>query len=72
MAESEIARLRQQIAEEYRAAQAGLSGLASGTSKHTFITTRMERMGLYHEQIARLVGNEHEAAKLVAETLENL
>jgi hypothetical protein len=67
---SEVARLMQHIAQEYRAAQAGLSGLASGTAQHAFITARMEQMERYHEQVSALVGSE-QAARLLAETLEN-
>ena len=68
---SEIARLRQRIAEEYEAAMLGLSGLAYGTAKHAFITRRMEQMGTYHETLQHLVG-EQEAARMLAETLEAL
>jgi hypothetical protein len=39
---SEVARLLKQIREEYAAAQQGLSGLAYGTSRHAFITAKME------------------------------
>ncbi len=62
---SEIARLRQRIAEEYEAATRGLTGLAT----HQFITQRMEHIGTYHETLQHLVG-EQEAIRIVAETLE--
>ena len=62
---SDIARLRQRIAEEYEAATRGLTGFA----KHQFITQRMEHIGIYHETLQRLVG-EQEAVRIVAETLE--
>ena len=68
---SEIARLRQRIAEEYEAAARGLTGFASGSAKHQFITRRMERIDLYHETLQHLVG-EQEATRIVAETLETL
>ena len=67
---SEVARLMQQIAAEYMAAQAGLSGLASGTAQHAFITARLENMGRCHEQVSTLLGSE-QAARLLAETLEH-
>jgi hypothetical protein len=70
MSESEVARLRQRIAEEYQAAQMGLTGLASGVSKHAFITARMERMGQSFEQLSELVGSRQEAMKEVVEALE--
>lgn len=68
MAESEVARLRQRIIEEYEAAKRGLSGLASGVSHHTFITTRMENLGMIHEQLIELVGPD-EAITLMAQTI---
>jgi len=66
---SEIARLRQRIAEEYEAATRGLTGLATGFATHQFITQRMEHIGTYHEALQHLVG-EQEAIRIVAETLE--
>jgi hypothetical protein len=70
MSESEVARLRQRIAEEYQAAQLGMSGLASGVSKHAFITARMERMGQSFDQLSELVGSRQEAMKEVVAALE--
>ena len=67
--QSEVARLRQQIALEYEAATRGLHGLALGTAQHAFITQRMENMAAHHVSLQRLVGAD-EAAKLLAETLE--
>ena len=66
---SAVARLRQQIEQEYEAARQGLTGLAQGRSQHTFITARMEHMGVYHVQLAALIG-EQEAARMVYEILE--
>ncbi len=66
---SEIAGLRQRIAEEYEAAMRGLTGLASGSARHQFITRRIEQMHTYHETLQRLVG-EQEATRMLAETLE--
>ena len=68
---SEVARLRLQIEEEYLAAQRGLSGLAYGTSRHQFITQRMENMEKCRQKLVTLLGPE-EAMKVVAETLEAL
>jgi ABC-type Fe2+-enterobactin transport system substrate-binding protein len=67
---SEVARLREQIAQEYLAATRGLSGLAAGVSRHDFIQVRMENMGRCHEQLSILLGSAQEATRLVAETLE--
>jgi len=72
MTHSEIARLRQRIADEYLSAKLGLTGLAWGTSKHQVITARMENMGKYVTTLTELVGSAEEAGKMVAETLEHL
>ena len=66
---SEVARLLQRIQEEYEAAQNALTGFAEGSTRHDFITAKMENMGHYQEQLAQQVGSEH-AALLVAQQLE--
>lgn len=55
---SEIARILAQIAQEYEAAQNGLNGLAQGTTRHSFITTKMENMGKLQEELEKIVGDE--------------
>lgn len=67
---SEVAKLLSQISEEYEAAQRGLIGLAYGTSKHEFITARMERMGQLHTELQSLVGDR--AIALVTEQLNSM
>ena len=69
--QSEVARLLERIELEYEAAQRALTGLACGTSKHAFITDKMERIGNCHASLKQLVG-EDEATRLMADTLENL
>ena len=54
---SEVARLLEQISEEYEAAQRGLSGFAYGATRHEFITARMENMGRIHNELQSLVGD---------------
>ncbi|HEY7415497.1 MAG TPA: hypothetical protein VH593_09915 [Ktedonobacteraceae bacterium] len=66
---SEVARLLTQITTEYEAAQRGLSGVASGSSQHAFITARMENMGVIHTRLQELVGDD--AIALIAEELDN-
>ena len=68
--QSEVARLLQQIALEYDAARQGLHGLASGTSRHEYITRRMENVQQAHVVLQGIIGPE-QAIKLVAEALEN-
>ncbi len=68
---SEVARVRQHIAAEYLSAQLGLSGLAEGTSRHRFITTKMERMGEDVEALMEMMGKE-QAIQVVAQTLQEV
>ena len=58
MNESEIARLRAQLEREHEASVWALTGLASGTAQHAFITARFRRMDVYHKQLSELVGEE--------------
>jgi hypothetical protein len=71
MGQSEIARVRQQIAAEYLSAQLGLSGLAEGITRHCFITVKMERMGASFETLAQMMGKE-QAIQIVAQTLQEV
>ncbi len=66
---SEVARLLSQISAEYEAAQNGMTGLAYGTAKHDFITTRMENMGKIHNQLHDIVGDA--AIAMIADQLNN-
>jgi uncharacterized protein YoaH (UPF0181 family) len=68
---SEVARMRQHIAAEYLSAQLGLFGLAEGTTRHSFITTKMERMGESFETLAEMMGK-GQAIQIVAETLQEV
>lgn len=68
---SEVARLRQLYAEEYEAAQRGLTGLAMGSARHAFITRKMANMYACQLELAKLVG-EQEAARLMDEAVEKL
>jgi len=70
--QSEIANIRQHIASEYLSAQLGLSGLAEGTSRHRFITTKMERMGQSFESLSELVGSKDQAIQVLADTLQEV
>jgi hypothetical protein len=67
--ESDVQRLLRTIDCEYQAAALGLSGLALGTSQHSFITARMEGMERAREQLVELVGDEMEATRLVVEQM---
>jgi hypothetical protein len=68
--DSEVARLLALFRAEYEAAQWGLSGLAFGTSRHTFITAKMENMWKVHAELHDLVGDT--AMAMIAEDLQQL
>jgi hypothetical protein len=53
---SEVARWRQQYDAEYEAAQRGLTGLAYGSARHSFITKKMENMQQCVQELTALVG----------------
>ena len=67
---SEVARILAHIQKEYESGVLGLSGLASGTAKHEFITARMERMGELQNELCQLVGAD-QAIELFAHALED-
>jgi hypothetical protein len=67
---SEVARLREQIAQEHQAAEWALTGLANGTAKHRFITRRMERIGDHQQRLASLIG-EKESMQIVCGIFES-
>jgi hypothetical protein len=63
---SEIARIREQIALEYEAAQQGVKGLAA-TSRHDFIVKRQQNIWHYTQELAVIVG-EAEATRIMCES----
>jgi hypothetical protein len=64
---SKVARLLQQIKDEYEAAERGLTGVAQ-VAQHSFITKRLENMGNAHESLQQLFGPD-EAMTLLAQTV---
>lgn len=69
MGQSEVAQLLQQIDLEYGAAREALIGPTLGCAQHDFITARMERLTLCHEQLCNCVGVQ-EASRLLIERIE--
>ena len=67
----EFAQLKDRIAADYMAARWGLYGLSCGTSKHQFMTNRMERMQEDNKELASMVGGQ-QAMVIVAEMLARL
>jgi hypothetical protein len=66
MTQSEVARLMQQIALEYQAAQRALESVAM-TAQHAFITKRMENMSSIRDELAQHVG-EDAATRMLCES----
>jgi hypothetical protein len=58
MCVSEIAQIRQQIELEIDAMRYALSGLALGTARHSFIQTKMERIGACQHSLAHHIGED--------------
>ncbi len=67
--ESDVAALLSQIEAEYQSAMRAVRSFAYGSSKHKFITSRMERMRVLQELIADRIG-EDEANRRVCEQLD--
>lgn len=67
---SEVRRLLTQISSEYEAAQKGLIGFAAGSSRHAFITARLEHMSRLHTELQSLVGDA--AMPMIAEQLNTI
>ncbi len=68
--QSEVARLKAQIEAEIQAAQWALYGASLGAAQHQFITCRMERMGILHEELKELVGEE-EGIRLLVQVMDS-
>ncbi|MBV9229762.1 MAG: hypothetical protein JOZ18_10650 [Chloroflexi bacterium] len=66
ISESEVARIRRQIGDEYIAAKLAMDGFAV-TARHEFITTKMQNIAACHQELVKLVGKK-EATKVMAET----
>jgi hypothetical protein len=62
---SELAQILQRIDQEYQAAQYGLEGLASGTSRHDFINKKLENIGKDHCRLIEMVGPDEAIALVV-------
>ncbi|BCL79649.1 hypothetical protein ccbrp13_21140 [Ktedonobacteria bacterium brp13] len=67
---SDVARLLELIDAEYAAAKRGLSEPAIGVSQHQFITAKMERMELLHQELRSHVGEQ--AMVLIAQALDTV
>ena len=70
MAQSEVARLRERIEQEYLASKRVFTDFTP-TAKHEYITKRQENIGLCFDELSKIMSPE-EAIALVAETLNAL
>ncbi len=61
--QSEVAAVLRRIRQEYEAAERGLHGLASGSSRHEVIAAKT------HRHLSNLLGDEQKAIQLIAETI---
>ena len=55
---SEVARLLEQIREEYESAVLGVKGLAYGTAQHRIINQKVANMYCWQEELEALIGEE--------------
>lgn len=63
--QSEVARIRRQIEEEYEAMQRVYSEV-SITSRHDFIVARMENVDQHRQQLVPLIGDDEAMALVIA------
>ncbi len=66
MSSSDVARLREQVEQEYEAMMRGLHGFAEGSAIHAFISARMACVEGYHDQLVKEVG-EIEATEIICD-----
>lgn len=70
MSQSEIARIRQQIADEYLSAQFVFEGFTP-TGKHELITQRQERIANHFEELQKHLTPEQAMQILIEESNQN-
>lgn len=66
---SDVARLLEQVGNEYTSAQQALYGLSEGSARHQFISARYDRIGELQGDLGKLVGHD-DAARLIVEQLD--
>lgn len=71
MSQSEVAKLLQEVEDNFRAAQSALTGLSAGSATHTFITKKMEAINGQRVILSAIVGSD-QAMQLIAERLDNI
>lgn len=71
MCQSEIARLRKQIADEYTAMRLGIAGLSKGAASHEFIRARFKNVGACCDRLEAHIG-EQEATHIMCELYNDI
>jgi len=67
MSQSEVARIRQQIADEYQSAQFMFSGFVPH-GKHEYYTQRQEQIAIYFEELQQHIPVEEAMQILIEES----
>lgn len=70
MSQSEIARIREQIALEYQSAQFVFSGF-NEVAKHEYLTSRQERIANHFEELQKHMTPEEAMQILIQESTQN-
>ena len=70
MSESEVARIRQQIAKEYESAQFVFTGFTPH-GKHEYYTDRMEKIALHFEELQKHMSAEEAMQILIEESQQH-
>jgi len=70
MSQSEVARIREQIALEYQSVQQIFGGFTP-TAKHEFITRRQENRASHFEELKQYMSHEEAMNVLIQVTLDN-
>ena len=69
--QSEVATFLSQIDAEYYSAREALHGLAAGTTRHDFISARMEHIQTVSQRLIDTIGKE-EALPLIVAAIDRL
>jgi len=69
--QSEVMRLREQIAAECRAMKLAVYGFASGAASHKFIVARLQRVDLCCNELEEYIG-EQEATRVLCELYDEI
>lgn len=61
---SDVASLLQRIVAEHTAAERGMSGIAAGVARHTFINAHMQRMWALKDELSAQTGESEAIAMM--------